>query len=403
MPQFTYGAHCQTADAIDRVLSHCAEIRQTVSLNRRSIHKSFSGQGYYRLAGGLQLSLDLTKAYDYLPRHLLLAALQRIGAPGDLQRLIMFIHDNALLVLTKHTHQTSVRMGRGVRQGCGLSPQLWLAFTVLFFDKATYLPANSVTGFADDFHVQWTIKSARDFHTACGHIPRILSDLNSLGMQVSMDKTVTLLALTGPDAPKLLKTYTAHTPQGRILKIDHPTHPTCLPIKKQHTYLAVVISYKLFERSTLKHRQQLAWQAFHRLKKFLTSNHVTLKRRVLLWQTCVLTILQYGLTSVGVDDTSATQLRGTVMRQLRCIAKSLGHLTHETNTDLLQRLGIPDPIESLWRLCSKRVAVCTDHVGHLQPPRVHQWRRTVLAGLHRHADAPPPPAFKQPSPRSLGF
>ena len=110
LPQFAYSAHRQTADAIDRVLSHCAEIRQTVALNRRSIHKNFSGQGYARVAGGLQLSLDLTKAYDYLPRHLLLAALQRIGVPGDLQRLIMYIHDNALLVLTKHSHQASVRM-----------------------------------------------------------------------------------------------------------------------------------------------------------------------------------------------------------------------------------------------------------------------------------------------------
>ena len=204
-----------------------------------------------------------------------------------------------------------------------------------------------------------------------------------------MDKTVTLLALTGPDAPKLLKTYTARTPQGRILKIDHPTHPTCLPIKKHHTYLGVIISYKLFERSTLKHRQQLAWQAFHRLKKFLTSNQVALKRRVLLWQTCVFTILQFGLTSVGVDDVSAVQLRGTVMRQLRCVAKSLGHLTHETNDDLLQRLGIPDPIESLRRLCSQRIAACAEHVGHLQPPRVRQWWSTVLAELHEHAANPP--------------
>ncbi|CAE7939280.1 unnamed protein product [Symbiodinium necroappetens] len=138
----------------------------------------------------------------------------RLSVPEDLLTLIMYIHDHALIVLKRYDLRDSVRLGRGVRQGCGLSPQLWLAFTVLFFDKVSYLPANAVSGFADDFHIQWSIHSACDMHNACSHIPRVIQDLNSLGMNVSADKTVALLALAGADAPKLMKTYTERTPKG---------------------------------------------------------------------------------------------------------------------------------------------------------------------------------------------
>ena len=306
----------------------------------------------------------------------------------------MYIHDHALIVLRRYDLRDSVRLGRGVRQGCGLSPQLWLAFTVLFFDKVSYLPSNAVSGFADDFHIQWSIHSARDMHNACSHIPRVIQDLNSLGMNVSADKTVALLALAGADAPKLMKTYTERTPKGRFLKIAHPTHPVQLPLKQQHTYLGVIISYKSFERYTLQHRQQLSWQAFHRLRKFLTNEKLPLKKRVQLWQSCVFTIMSYGLAATGLDPSWATKLRGAVMRQLRITTRSLGHLTHETNDSLLHRLGLLDPVQHVQRMCHNRIATCRQFVHHLQPARVHQWwdilssTFTQLAQGHPSADAP---------------
>ena len=88
-------------------------MRAAVGQNRRSVHKAVKGVANVRLTGGLQLSLDLSKAYDCLPRRLLLAALQRLSVPDDLLTLIMFIHDNALIVLKRHNLRDSVRLGRG--------------------------------------------------------------------------------------------------------------------------------------------------------------------------------------------------------------------------------------------------------------------------------------------------
>ena len=238
---------------------------------------------------------------------------------------------------------------------------------------ASYLPDQAISGFADDFHIQWSITSPRDLSNACTQLVRVLQDLETLGMQVSMDKTAVLLALAGTEAPKMLQTYTSRTPQGRVFKISHPTRTIQLPLKQQHTYLGVIISYRSFERYTLRYRQQLAWQAFHRMRKFLANARLPLPKRVQLWRSCVFSILSYGLTATGLDLQSATQLRGAVMRQLRITAHSLGHLTHEDNTALLTRLGLPDPVESLQRACQQRIEMSRQHVLHLQPPRVQQW------------------------------
>ena len=76
-------------------------------------------------------------------------------------------------------------MGQGVRQGCGLSPLLWLAYTVLIFDRLSeYMPVSSTTGFADDFHLAWRFHRTFEFRNACAQLPRVLQDLRDLGMEV---------------------------------------------------------------------------------------------------------------------------------------------------------------------------------------------------------------------------
>ena len=194
IPQYAYTPHRQAADAVDRVLSHCWEVRELIKGNSRNVFKLHEGRSEIPFCGGLQLSLDLSKAYDRLPRTCLYKALQRVGAPEDLISLIMYMHSRAELVLQRHEREASARMGRGVRQGCGLSPLLWLSFTVLIFDKLnSYLPDNALTGYADDFHAQWKFKHPREFSQAVSQIRCIIHDLRDLGMQPALDKTVVWL------------------------------------------------------------------------------------------------------------------------------------------------------------------------------------------------------------------
>ena len=382
LPQYAYSGGRQTSDSLDRVLSHCQSITArlaglpTGTLGRSALHAR------HQLTGGLQLSLDLKKAFDRLPRSKLLLALQRVEAPPDLVSLVMYIHDSAELVVERHGKQSFVRLGRGIRQGCGLSPILWLAFTVLVHDVlGEYLLAESLTGFADDYHCCWEVQSALDFHNACKQICRIIIDLESLGMEVSVDKTVILMAIKGASAAGLLQQYTCRTRDGRYLLPRLAGRSFRLPIRRSHSYLGVKIGYGRFIRDSVTYRIQQSWVSFNRLRMFLKHKALPLSRRVALWQSCVWSIMRYGLPAVGVDARSASILEAAVAKQLRVVARSPAHVTHETNRALLDRLGVQPPLEQLARMCKDRMDQSRSNLSHLLTPRILQWQDLVLSSF----------------------
>ena len=120
-------------------------------------------------------------------------------------------------------------------------------------------------------------------------------------------------------------------------------------------------------------RLQQSWAAFHRLHQFLIHKRISLRQRFLLWRSCIWPIMHYGLTSVGIDAHSADRLRAQATRQLRMVARSPAHVTHETNADVLNRLGFRDPVVLLSEQCAYRLEKCRTATAHIQPARVHQW------------------------------
>ena len=308
-----------------------------------------------------------------------------MDVPADLLSVIMHIHDTAYVVLRRHDLESQAPLGQGIRQGCGLSPLLWIGYTLLIFHRLQPLvPSQSLTGYADDFLVNWDISSPRDFANACSAIPKILNALQDLGMSISLDKTVILLAIKGRAAPQLLKTYVCHRRSTRFLRLAQGKTSTPLPIKSSHTYLGAKIGYGLFERETAQFRLSQAWVAFHRLHPLLKQQSVPLNRRLQLWLTCVWTITRYGLSSTGLDSHSAQKLSQNMYRQLRVVACSPAHVSHEDNAQLLRRLGITHPLHQLAQATQKRIALSRTHVGHLQPEHVTQWWEVVLSSLHQH-------------------
>ena len=378
IPQFAYATARQTSDALDRVLSHCAKIRTSLKDHHRSVFRTQAGIKRASLAGGLQVSLDMSKAFDRLPRRLLRAALERVRAPESLIRLVLYIHDAARIVIDRHSCRAEVALGTGVRQGCGLSPLLWVAFTILAHDTiSTYIPTDSQTYYADDFHFAWELSCARDLRQACQLLPRLLADLEHMGMNVSLNKSVALLAIKGTEAEKLLKEFTMIRQGVRVLRVRHAAGLFTLPLRRVHDYLGVKIGYATFELATVQHRMTLSWTAFHRLHSLLKHPLIPLRKRVLLWKSCVWSVLSYGLPATGLDPNSAQQLVSGVMRQLRSVARSPAHISHLTNTDILNRLEAPHPLQWMTDRSTARLAACKRDVSHVQPERVQQWWAAV--------------------------
>ena len=123
-PQFAYMLGRGIYEAIRHVFAHCQEVQEGLQTHRHSIHQNAQGTSV-ELYGGLILSLDLTKAFDRVPRHILYAAMQRVGIDP---RLISSLHHIYGRTTCEFIHRGEFRTfetHRGIRQGCSAAPILW--------------------------------------------------------------------------------------------------------------------------------------------------------------------------------------------------------------------------------------------------------------------------------------
>ena len=80
MPMYAYMPHRQTRDLLT-VSQHCRQVRQLCTVHRKSDDKT-------GLWGGLQISLDMEKAFDTINRQLVSRALHAFDVSSDLQSLV---------------------------------------------------------------------------------------------------------------------------------------------------------------------------------------------------------------------------------------------------------------------------------------------------------------------------
>ena len=126
--QYAYLPGRSLCQALERVTSHCAQARQLVENQHLNPHARRQGQQSFAVAGGCQLSLDISKAYDRVCWRDLETALTEAQVPRGLIELILLIHHTAVMNITHCGITGSFSLGRGLRQGCGLAPLLWTIY-----------------------------------------------------------------------------------------------------------------------------------------------------------------------------------------------------------------------------------------------------------------------------------
>lgn len=157
-PQFAYLPYRSTRDALLRAASHCQAVRHLLSSQSRSVHQSTASQPRLSCAGGIQLCLDLTRAFDAVPRPVIAEALAKVQLSPQLQSLLLAWHIDTAYHLDVNQTARSVPVTRGVRQGCSSAPLLWTTVMVLLLDSLQHtVPLqwiqNNITIYADDIHV----------------------------------------------------------------------------------------------------------------------------------------------------------------------------------------------------------------------------------------------------------
>ena len=139
-----------------------------------------------------------------------------------------------------------------------------------------------------------------------------------------------------------------------------------VPIVKKFRYLGVIMSYHAFEDETLCYRLELAQAHRNRLAKVLQGRGgLGLAQRRRIWQVCVQTSQTHGLVAVGLTAAGLRKLHIQTLKHIRAFAKSPRHISREADKDLLQRLGLDNPHDTLLKQLDCMLARHRD--GHRLP------------------------------------
>ncbi|CAE7862461.1 unnamed protein product, partial [Symbiodinium necroappetens] len=288
---------------------------------------------------GLQVSIDFTQAFDRVDRGLLNSALLMMKVPEELRSLIMQWVETTTFHVVQDDEDEMFAASRGIRQGCWLSPTLWVCVSVFLLhtieqELGERWCNDHLVGFADDTHLRWDIFTAPQLHQALDQAHRVLHILEQARLKLSRDKTVCLLRLEGGQAAHIKRKITEKTKDGRYLK------------------LGACITYGDFEHKNVKHRVHAGKVAFQRVRKFLMAEKAaSLQKRLRLWKAIVIPTVMYSITASGLLPKGFDLLRIMLTRPARAIARSPRYRTGGENGEDI----ITESDESFWRkvgLCS---------------------------------------------------
>ena len=357
-PQFAYQQGRSQFAALRRVYQHCSSVRAQLQQHTRNLHQRFAGTKAVPLYGALMLTVDLAQAFDRMPRSKLYQGLCRLQLPQDLIHILMAWHSSIHYNIHHHQNTCSFRASQGIRQGCSVAPLLWLVFThevcCALADKVgrnTLL--RILTMFPDDFLLADSFTSLAELEHLLNIIAVLFKTLEAFGMQVSAQKSKAILVLCGTLRNSVRRRFVRPAPSGEGMELRMHTSSGVLnvPLTDCFTYLGARVSYSNFERQTLEWRLSKGEAAFQRLGKVLKGqHHLTAPQRLRLWQACVWTTTQYGLTASGLPPAGIQRLETFVVRQMRAVLRLPAHITRTTNAEVCSAANFPLPHVALQNL-----------------------------------------------------
>ena len=246
-----------------------------------------------------------------------------------------------------------------MRQGCRIAPTLWNCYTLaLFCEIARTVGAEwvqaCVTMYADDLHSGQIFRSAEQLDSAICNLGHILDAIETLGLEISLQKTFVLLHICGTNCRKAFQRVVHHDRDGPYIQVPRcGKPPSKLRVKMKAKYLGVCVSYQNSETLTLKTRIAAAQKTFGRLKTWLCNKRLRLGFRLQLWHSCVFMTMQYGLFAVGLTMPAILKAQTVMLQMVRQIVGDHSYVTGHTHEFVLEEFGLLHPIALLIRSAEK--------------------------------------------------
>ena len=147
-----------TQDPWAKVAAHCRATQQLISNHRSTPQARAELSMPSTCFGGLQIFVDLEKAFDSVNRAKLFARLSELPIDDNIICLLHCWHVETDYFVTHGGESVAVPVTQGLRQGCKGAPFLWNSLMVLMLHdlncKVSYQwIVDHVTLYADDIHV----------------------------------------------------------------------------------------------------------------------------------------------------------------------------------------------------------------------------------------------------------
>ena len=384
IPQWAYIPGRSTLDAAARVQAHCQHIIRLCSPDRWTVREARAGLSRPKShAGGVQLSLDLSSAFDVLEWVYVAEALDDACVPSELKDHLLEWYRNVRYDFTIQDHTETVAASRGLKQGCLVAPLIWSLVTGRLLYKLALVTdvqwvSQQVTAYADDFHAAAIAHNHQDLLTAERLFGQFLELLVQSGMIINASKSAVLYRFKGGFAKRWLRQHIVQGPDGPLFRIRTDSGRLFeFPVVDSHTYLGTKISYTDPQLQTLMYRMGLAKLEWSRLRKLVCSKHGLFKQDQLrIWFSSVPPTLLYGLAAAGLPRAGGKQLRNLYMRHLRAILRRPAHLSHLSNREVLAKAHLPD----ICAILDKEMSRLAHNVSRL----AQQDSFLVSDNLHKH-------------------
>ena len=374
MPLWAYLPGRSTQDALLRVGQHCREIHDMMTRMRSTPFTRHQGISRHRVAGGLQLFLDIEKAFDTVSRAKLFSRLGELGINPQIVVLLSHWHQQTHYHLNSNGEDVPIAVGRGVRQGCRAAPLLWTGYMWLILielsqEVSPHWAIQCVNVFADDCQMGDAFTTQEDLHTLMQNIAKTLQLLKRFGLTINPAKCVALLQIGGTAFRRHRKNLT--TWRDGVEWIGFRTHAheiIWIPLARQAKYLGTVISYHAWADQAVVHRVQLSKIAFSRLRRWLTGQRgLTKRQRIQLFASCVYPVMTYGIFSLGLTSFGLLHIQKHMYSMLRQILGNHSYITGQSHQEALHRNRVALPLEwlqtsldCLTRSLHNRLALASD-------------------------------------------
>ena len=357
LPQYAYMPRRSTRDAILRLVRHCTEVRTMLIPTKKSIHIQTQHQHRPLCCGGIQLFIDLRRAFDQIPRPVLLEALRRVTLEPALLTLLISWHQQTNYHFQANGDSRCIEIQRGVRQGCCAAPFLWICSVALLLDRLsqrlslTWLQKH-LTIYADDCHLVVAFHNEASLLEGIKNFGIVVDAIHDLGLELSPSKSCILFTGCGTRYQHWRSKLVRPSNQGsRVFHLETARGTLPIPIQTKSIYLGVMISYNNFELQTMHLRVKAGVAQFKRLQKWLCGRgSISLSLKLRIFQQCVMSCINYGLPFVGVTPPGLKIYRQQTMLLYRKLVGDMPHVTHHSHEYFFANYPIQRPEELLKQL-----------------------------------------------------